>query len=36
VLQQIGYTSALADGRTAAVVAVVGPLVDTTPITAPI
>jgi hypothetical protein len=36
VLQQVSYTAALADGTTASVVAVIGPLVDTSPIVAPI
>ena len=36
LLQQVSYSAALADGTTASVVAVIGPLVDTSPIVAPI
>ena len=36
LLQQVSYSAALADGTTASVVALIGPLVDTSPIVAPI
>ena len=36
LLQQVSYSAALADGTTATVVALIGPLVDTSPIVAPI